>query len=46
MKQRLLASFLLTLGLTFLYIGIVEKQLDELLRLAKIVSDTCIAGIP
>lgn len=46
MKQRLLASFLLTVGLSFLYLGIFEKQLDELWKLVKIVSETCIAGIP
>ncbi len=46
MRQRLFASFLLTLGLTFLYIGTGEKQLDELLKLLKTISETCIAGIP
>lgn len=46
MKQRLVASFLLTMGLSILYLGIFMKQLDELWKLVKVVSETCIAGIP
>lgn len=46
MKQRLLASFLLTIGLSLLYLGISRGQLNELWKLVKIASDTCIAGIP
>jgi len=46
LKQRLLASFLLTTGLSLLYLGIFNKQLDELWKLVKVVSETCIAGIP
>jgi len=46
LKQRLVASFLLTMGLSILYLGIFMKQLDELWKLVKVVSETCIAGIP
>lgn len=46
LKQRLVASFMLIMGLSLLYLGIFEKQLDELWKLVKVVSETCIAGIP
>ena len=46
MKQRLLASLMLTMGLSLLYLGIFDKQLDELWKLVKVVSETCIAGVP
>ncbi len=46
MKQRLMASFMLTIGLSLLYLGIFGKQVDELWKLVKVVSETCIAGIP
>jgi len=46
LKQRLLASLMLTMGLSLLYLGIFDKQLGELWKLVKVVSETCIAGIP
>lgn len=46
MKQRLLASLTLTVGLSLLYIGMFERQLGELWKLVKVVSETCIAGLP
>lgn len=46
MKRRLVASFLLTLGLSLFYFGIAARQLDELWKLVTVVSETCIAGIP
>lgn len=46
MKRRMIASLLLTVGFSFLYLGSSAKQLDELWKLVKAVSETCIAGIP
>jgi len=46
LKQRLLASLMLTLGLSLLYLGLLDKQLDELWRLVKVISETCVAGLP
>ncbi len=46
MKRRMIASLLLTMGFSFLYLGSFTTQLDELWKLVKAVSETCIAGIP
>lgn len=46
MKQRLMASFMLTFGLSLLYLGLLDKQLGELWKLVKVVSETCVAGLP
>jgi hypothetical protein len=40
------ASFFLTVGLSFFYFGIATRQLDELWKLVTVVSETCVAGIP
>jgi len=46
LKQRLLASLMLTSGLSLLYLGFLDKQLNELWKLVKVVSETCVAGLP
>jgi hypothetical protein len=41
-----MASFMLTFGLSLLYLGLLDKQLGELWKLVKVVSETCVAGLP
>ncbi|MFH0848924.1 MAG: hypothetical protein V1857_05430 [archaeon] len=46
MNSRMTASFLLTVGLTVLVLGVFEGQLTQLWTLVNMISEACLAGMP
>ncbi len=46
LRDKVTASFLLTVGLTLLAIGLYVRQPEQLAPLARVVSDVSVAGIP
>ncbi len=46
MRDKVVASFLLTIGLTMLMIGLYFGQLAQIGALVRVISDVGVAGIP
>ena len=45
-EQRLIASLILLLGVSFLIVGLLTNQLDRVLKMVQEILKSTIAGVP